>query len=86
MKVAVADEELKDIPGGVAEIQTDAFSATFRPVGIACKVKVIHGSSCPSCGGTIGKIPMMSVASGVKCEKCNKLILETYTSDDIEII
>jgi hypothetical protein len=32
MKIAVADEELKDVSGGVAEIQMDAFSATFQPV------------------------------------------------------
>lgn len=81
---AVSDDALKDVSGGMNYIEFGGFGATFQ-MGES-RVKVINGKSCPSCGGTIGKIPLMPGPSGVKCEKCNTLILESYTSDDIEII
>ena len=81
---AVADEELKDVSGGVNYIEFGGYGATFQ-MGES-RVKVINGKSCPSCGGTIGKIPLTPGPSGVKCEKCGTLILETYTDKDIEII
>ena len=81
---AVADEELKDVSGGAAYIEFGGFGATFQ-MGDS-RVRVINGKSCPSCGGTIGKIPLMPGPSGVKCEKCGTIILETYTDKDIEII
>ena len=81
---AVADEELKDVSGGVNYIEFGGYGATFQ-MGDS-RVRVINGKSCPSCGGTIGKIPLMPGPSGVKCEKCVTIILETYTDKDIEII
>ena len=81
---AVSDEALKDVSGGIAHIEFGGFGATFQ-MGES-RVKVINGKSCPSCGGTIGMIPLMPGPSGVKCEKCGTLILDSYTSDDIEII
>ena len=80
----VADEELKDVSGGAAYIEFGGFGATFQ-MGES-RVKVINGKSCPSCGGTIGKIPLTPGPSGVKCEKCGTPILETHTDKDIEII
>ena len=82
----VADEALKDVSGGagVTYIEFGGFGATFQ-MGES-RVRVINGKSCPSCGGTIGKIPLMPGPSGVKCEKCGTIILETYTDKDIEII
>jgi hypothetical protein len=54
------------------------------------RVRLINGKSCPSCGGTIGKIALCTALgtaySGVKCEKCGTIILNTYTDKDIEII
>ena len=81
---AVADEELKDVSGGVNYIEFGGYGATFQ-MGDS-RVRVINGKSCPSCGGTIGKIPLMPGPSSVKCEKCGTIILETYTDKDIEII
>lgn len=83
---AVSDDALNDVSGGVNYIQMGEFAATFQTQAIGCKVRVINGKSCPSCGGTIGKIALGSASSGVTCEKCNKLILENYTTNDIEII
>lgn len=81
---AVADEELKDVSGGVNYIEFGGFGATFQ-MGES-RVRLINGKSCSSCGGTIGKIALGTAYSGVKCEKCNTFIVETYTADDIEII
>ena len=85
---AVADDELKDVAGGVNYIEFGGFGATFQ-MGES-RVRLINGKSCPSCGGTIGKIALCTALgtaySGVKCEKCNTIILETYTDKDIEII
>lgn len=84
-KAAVADEALKAVSGGAAYIEFGSSGATFQ-MGES-RVRVINGKSCPSCGCTIGKIPMaLGSSGGVKCENCGKLILESYTSDDIEII
>ena len=80
----VSDDALKDVSGGSAYIEFGGFGATFQ-MGES-RVRVINGKSCPSCGGTIGKIPLMPGPSGVKCEKCGTIILETYTGKDIEII
>ena len=86
----VADEELKDVSGGagVTYIEFGGFGATFQ-MGES-RVRVINGKSCSSCGGTIGKIALCTALgtaySGVKCEKCGTIILETYTDKDIEII
>ena len=81
---AVSDDALKDVSGGAAYIEFGGFGATFQ-MGES-RVRVINGKSCPSCGGTIGKIPLMPGPSGDKCEKCGTIILETYTDKDIEII
>ena len=81
---AVSDDALKDVSGGAAYIEFGGFGATFQ-MGES-RVRVINGKSCPSCGGTIGKIPLMPGPSGVKCEQCGTIILETYTDKDIEII
>ena len=83
---AICDNELENVAGGMTHIQMDSFGATFQTPAIGCRVRVINGKSCLSCGGTIGKIAMGSASSGVPCEKCNTLILEAYSSDDIEII
>ena len=82
----VADEALKDVSGGagVTYIEFGGFGATFQ-MGES-RVRVINGKSCSSCGGTIGKIALGTAYSGVKCEKCGTIILETYTDKDIEII
>ena len=82
----VVDEELKDVSGGagVTYIEFGGFGATFQ-MGES-RVRVINGKSCSSCGGTIGKIALGTAYSGVKCEKCGTIILETYTDKDIEII
>ena len=81
---AVSDDALKDVSGGAAYIEFGGLGATFQ-MGDS-RVRVINGKSCLSCGGTIGKIPLMPGPSGVKCEKCGTIILETYTDKDIEII
>ena len=87
---AVSDDALKDVSGGagVTYIEFGGFGATFQ-MGES-RVRVINGKSCSSCGGTIGKIALCTALgtaySGVKCEKCGTLILETYTDKDIEII
>lgn len=85
---AVADDELEDVSGGVNYIEFGGFGATFQ-MGES-RVRVINGKSCPSCGGTIGKIALCTALgtaySGVKCEKCGTIILKTYTDKDIEII
>ena len=85
---AVADEELKDVSGGVNYIEFGGYGATFQ-MGDS-RVRVINGKRCSSCGGTIGKIALCTALgtaySGVKCEKCGTIILETYTDKDIEII
>lgn len=81
---AVSDDALKDVSGGAAYIEFGGFGATFQ-MGES-RVRVINGKSCPSCGGTIGKIPLMPGVSAVTCEKCNATILDTYTDKDIEII
>ena len=81
---AVSDDALKDVSGGTAYIEFGGFGATFQ-MGES-RVRVINGKSCPSCGGTIGKIPLTPGPSGVKCEKCGTPILETHTDNDIEII
>jgi predicted RNA-binding Zn-ribbon protein involved in translation (DUF1610 family) len=87
-KTAVADEALKDVSGGTAYIEFGGFGATFQ-MGES-RVRLINGKSCPSCGGTIGKIALCTALgtaySGVKCEKCGTIILNTYTDKDIEII
>lgn len=82
----VADEALKDVSGGagVTYIEFGGFGATFQ-MGES-RVRLINGKSCSSCGGTIGKIALGTAYSGVKCEKCGTIILETYTDKDIEII
>ena len=86
----VADEALKDVSGGagVTYIEFGGFGATFQ-MGES-RVRLINGKSCSSCGGTIGKIALCTALgtaySGVKCEKCGTIILETYTDKDIEII
>ena len=82
----VVDEELKDVSGGagVTYIEFGGFGATFQ-MGES-RVRVINGKNCSSCGGTIGKIALGTAYSGVKCEKCGTIILETYTDKDIEII
>ena len=80
----VSDDALKDVSGGTAYIEFGGYSAPFQMDDI--RVRVINGKSCPSCGGTIGKIPLTPGPSGVKCEKCGTPILETYTDKDIEII
>ena len=86
---AIADEELKDVSGGVNYIEFGGYGATFQ-MGGESRVRLINGKSCSSCGGTIGKIAYLTVLgaaySGVKCEKCSTIILETYTDKDIEII
>ena len=86
---AVSDDALKDVSGGAAYIEFGGFGATFQMVGES-RVRLINGKSCSSCGGTIGKIALCTALgtaySGVKCEKCGTLILETYTDKDIEII
>ena len=81
---AVSDDALKDVSGGAGYIEFGGFGATFQTAEI--RVRVINGKSCPSCGGTIGKIPLTPGPSGVKCEKCGTPILETHTDEDIEII
>ena len=81
---AVSDEALKDVSGGMAYVEFGTVGATFQ-MGES-RVRVINGKCCPSCGGTIGKIPLMPGPSGVKCEQCGTLILESYTDKDIEII
>ena len=85
---AVSDDALKDVSGGAAYIEFGGFGATFQ-MGES-RVRLINGKSCSSCGGTIGKIALCTALgtaySGVKCEKCNTLIVEAYTADDIEII
>ena len=84
----VADEELKDVSGGAAYIEFGGYGATFQ-MGES-RVRLINGKSCSSCGGTIGKIALCTALgtaySGVKCEKCNTFIVESYTADDIQII
>ena len=84
----VSDEELKDVSGGVNYIEFGGYGATFQ-MGES-RVRLINGKSCPSCGGTIGKIALCTALgtaySGVKCEKCGTIILNTYTDKDIEII
>ena len=81
---AVSDDALKDVSGGAAYIEFGGYSDPFQMGEI--RVRVINGKSCPSCGGTIGKIPLTPGPSGVKCEKCGTPILETHTDEDIEII
>ena len=85
---AVSDDALKDVSGGAAYIEFGGFGATFQ-MGES-RVRLINGKSCSSCGGTIGKIALITALgtaySGVKCEKCGTIILETYTDKDIEII
>ena len=81
---AVSDDALKDVSGGMNYIEFGGFGATFQTADI--RVRVINGKSCPSCGGTIGKIPVTPGPSGVKCEKCGTPILETHTDKDVEII
>ena len=85
---AVSDDALKDVTGGMNYIEFGGFGATFQ-MGES-RVRLINGKSCSSCGGTIGKIALCTALgtaySGVKCEKCNTFIVETYTADDIEII
>ena len=81
---AVSDDALKDVSGGAAYLEFGGFGATFQ-MGES-RVRVINGKSCPSCGGTIGKIALGPIASAVTCEKCNTVILDTYTDKDIEII
>ena len=81
---AVSDDALKDVSGGAAYIEFGGFGATFQ-MGES-RVRLINGKSCSSCGGTIGKIALGTAYSGVKCEKCGTIILETYTDKDIEII
>ena len=85
---AVSDDALKDVSGGAAYIEFGGFGATFQ-MGES-RVRVINGKRCSSCGGTIGKIALCTALgtaySGVKCEKCGTIILETYTDKDIEII
>ena len=85
-KDAVSDDALKDVSGGVNYIQMGEFGATFQMPAMGCKVRVINGKSCPSCGGTVGKIALGPGASAVSCEKCNTIILDTYTDKEIEII
>ena len=82
----VADEALKDVSGGagVTYIEFGGFGATFQ-MGES-RVRLINGKSCSSCGGTIGKIALGTAYSGIKCEKCGTIILETSTDKDIEII
>ena len=80
----VTDEALKDVSGGVNYIEFDSVGATFQ-MGES-RVRVINGKSCPSCGGTIGKIMLGPLASAVTCEKCNTIILNSYTDKEIEII
>ena len=80
----ISDEELNAVSGGTVYIEFGGFGATFQTAEI--RVRVINGKSCPSCGGTIGKIPLTPGPSGVKCEKCGTPILETHTDEDIEII
>ena len=86
---AVSDEALKDVSGGVHYIEFGGYGATFQMMGES-RVRLINGKSCSSCGGTIGKIALITALgtaySGVKCEKCGTTILETYTDKDIEII
>ena len=85
----VSDDALKDVSGGAAYIEFGGFGATIQ-MGGESRVRLINGKSCSSCGGTIGKIAYLTVLgaaySGVKCEKCGAIILETYTDKDIEII
>jgi ribosomal protein S27E len=81
----VSDDALKDVSGG-GTVYIE-FGDSYTPFQTAeIRVRVINGKSCPSCGGTIGKIPLMPGPSAVKCEKCGTIILETYTDKEIEII
>ena len=85
----VSNEELKDVSGGVHYIEFGGYGASFQMMGES-RVRLINGKSCSSCGGTIGKIALCTALgtaySGVKCEKCGTIILETYTDKDIEMI
>jgi hypothetical protein len=80
----IPDEMLKDVSGGMAFVQFGGSGATFQ-LGEG-RVRIINGKSCPKCGNTIGWISLGNTYSGVKCDGCNTIILESYTSDDIEMI
>ncbi len=81
---AVSDDALKDVAGGAAYIEFGGYYTSFQTG--ESRVRVINGKSCPKCGNTIGWISLDNKYSGVKCDGCNTIILESYTSDDIEMI
>ena len=81
---AVSDDALKDVSGGVAYIEFGGFGATFQ-MGES-RVRVINGKSCLTCGGTIGKIPLMPGPFGVKCANCATTILNSVDESRLEVI
>ena len=82
----LSDDELKSVVGG-QWVEFGAFGSTNPSVSKGPKVKVVDGSTCPTCGGVTGHLVVC--ADGhlcVQCEKCEAVILENHHSGAIEII
>ena len=81
----VSDDELKDVSGGLQLFEMGTFGATTQ--SCLTKVRLINGSSCPTCGDTVGFISLGPDGNlFVKCEKCGAVILNPYRSDAVEVI
>lgn len=84
-KNAVSDKDLKDVTGGWQGLEFGTFGATSQ--SMITKIKVIDGSVCPTCGGTIGVLAVKH--DGVLCVRCEKdgdIILKPYSSDAVEVM
>ena len=78
----ISDDALKDVSGGVQWVEFGGVGTIYQSGG--SKVKVIDGSRCPSCSGTIGMIAFG--ADGALSVKCGTIILKSYRSDAVEMI
>ena len=85
-KNIITDEELKNVAGG-QWVEFGTVGATNPQIFKGIKVKVVDGSTCPTCGGVTGHL--VTASDGhlcVQCEKCEAVILGNHRSDAIEII
>ena len=82
----VSDNELEAVAGG-QWVEFGTVGATNPSIFKGPKVKVVDGSTCPTCGGVTGHL--VTCPDGhlcVQCEKCGAVILENHHSGAIEII
>ena len=82
----VSDEALSNVSGGTQWVEFGGFGTTYQS-GVGVKVKVVDGSKCPTCGGTIGFLDFNPTGGlCVKCSECKSVILDPHRFEAVEIL